>query len=94
MVINWHRVRRVILNDRVVSWGSDGKPTSVGYKPSIRDLRKLTGLIPDATIIGFQQYSGTAFWSVLVESYTFFEDDSESIKTLNYFQAVAKPGMY
>lgn len=60
--IDWSRVRRVILNDRMVC-----------YKPDRSVLNKIAGILPDCRFIGFMPYY-EGWWSLAVESEYFPSD--------------------
>jgi hypothetical protein len=73
--INWAKVRRVVLNDRLVC-----------YKPDKESLKKLSSRLPDANVIGFGIYSKVLFvttWFLLVESSFFPEDDQPGFITMS-----------
>lgn len=74
MIIDYTKVRRIILNDRVM-----------GYKPDIYAIKKLTDRLPDAVIIGFGVYSSHLLfklWYVLAYSSYFKADDGPYIPTV------------
>ncbi len=65
-IIDWTRVRRIVLNDRLI-----------GYKPDIRVIKEITRKLPDANVIGFDIYQRgfvSNTWFLLVESRFFIED--------------------
>ncbi len=64
--VDWTRVRRIVLNDRLI-----------GYKPDMRSLKTISSKLPDANVLGFGIYHKgyvSTVWYVTVESKFFVED--------------------
>lgn len=61
MEINWDRVRRVLLNDRL----------QVKYKPTKAVFKRIGRILPDAKIFGFSWYTQGNCYALLVESSVF-----------------------
>lgn len=73
--INWARVRRVVLNDRLM-----------GYRPDFKSLKFLRSRLHDAKVHGFGIYNRglvSTTWYLLVESGYFPEDEQPGFITLS-----------
>ncbi|GAC1501904.1 MAG: hypothetical protein NVS1B10_06380 [Candidatus Saccharimonadales bacterium] len=66
-VIDWSKVRRIVLNDRLI-----------GYKPDAAALMKLSERVPDVQVVGFGRFgrflNGT-IWFVLAYSRYFQSEE-------------------
>ncbi len=84
--VDWTRVRRIVLNDRLVR-----------YKPDKESLKKLASRLPDANVIGFGIYSRVLYvttWYLLVESRYFLPDEepgfiAQSISSLPIYKKLS-----
>ena len=69
MTINYLKTRKVILSDR---WRKS-------YKPDKAAISKITGVLPDANILGFGLDPLTGFWVLLVGSSHFTDNPNEGV---------------
>lgn len=68
MVIDWEKVRKVIINE----------------KPSIYVIKRITGKLPYVKIHGFGYYGFNSYWYVMIEDSSFQSDPGMTITSVPF----------